>query len=108
MKVLFLNTLLKFSLIPRKYPLPNDILTLYLRKEIDNTILTPEITFTVGQKLEITIIEQPLDFEILNKYEFELKNGTEIIYLGKIQILKAGTNTQNFEYGSQNGRFQYK
>jgi hypothetical protein len=107
MKVLFLNTLLKFSLIPRKYPLPNDILTLSLRKEIDNTILTPAFTFTVGQKLEITIIEQPLDFDILNKYEFELKNGTEIIYLGKIQILKAGTNTQNFEYASQNGRFQY-
>ena len=107
MKVLFLNTLLKFSLVPRKYPLSSDPLTLSLRKEIDNTILTPAITFIVGQKLEITITTQPSDFKVLNKYEFELKNGSEVIYLGRIQILKAGTNTQNFEYGSQNGRFEY-
>lgn len=107
MKVLFLNLPLKISLIPRKYPNLNDILTLSLRKEIDNTILTPAFTYTIGQKLVITITNQPLDFKILNKYDFELKKGSEILYLGKIQILKAGTNTQNFEYGSQNGRFEY-
>lgn len=107
MKVLFLDTPLKISLIPREYPLSNDVLLLSLRKEIDNTILTPAFTFSVGQKLEITITTQPIEFNILDKWEFELKNGSEIIYLGKIQILKEGTNTQNFEYGNQNERFQY-
>lgn len=107
MKVLFLDTPLKISLIPRKYPLENDVLSLTLRKEIDDTILTPEFTFEVGEKLELTITEQPEEFAILDKYEFELKNGDDVIYLGKIQILKEGTSIQNFEYGSQNERFQY-
>ena len=107
MKVLFLDTPLIFSLIPRKFPLANDVLSLSLRKEIDNTILTPDFTFSVGQKLEITIVTQPIEFEVLDKYEIELKNGADIIYLGKLQILKDGTNTQNFEYGNQNGRFTY-
>jgi len=107
MKVLFLDNPLKISLIPRKYPLPNDVLTLTLRKEMDDTILTPAFTFIVGQKLEITITTQPVQFKVLDKFDFELKNGNEVIYLGKIQILKNGTNTQNFEYGSQNQRFQY-
>ena len=107
MKVLFLDNPLKISLIPRKYPLPNAVLTLTLRKEIDDTILTPAFTFTVGDKLELTITTQPIAFKVLDKFDFELKNGSEVIYLGKIQILKNGTNTQNFEYGSQNQRFQY-
>lgn len=107
MKVLFLDNPLKISLIPRKYPLAGDVLTLTLRKEMDDTILTPAFTFTVGQKLELTITTQPVQFKVLDKFDFELKNGSEVIYLGKIQILKNGTNTQNFEYGSQNQRFQY-
>jgi len=107
MKVLFLYNPLKISLIPRKYPLANDVLTLTLRKEMDDTILTPAFTFIVGQKLELTITTQPVQFKVLDKFDFELKNGSEVIYLGKIQILKNGTNTQNFEYGSQNQRFQY-
>jgi hypothetical protein len=108
MKVLFLNTPLVFSLIPRIYPLESDILTLTLRKETGSTILTPEFTFTVGQKLEITITTQPEKFKILDKFEFELKKGNEILYLGKIQILKEGTNIQNFNYAEQNERFTYK
>lgn len=107
MKVLFLDTPLKFSLIPRKYPLSNDVLFLYLRKEINDVILTPDFTFVVGEKLEITITTQPEEFQILDKYEFELKNGDDTIYLGKIQILKEATSIQNFEYEQQNGRFGY-
>lgn len=107
MKVLFLNTPLKFSVIPRVYPLSNDSLSLTLRKEINNIILTPEFTFSVGQKLEITLTEQPIEFAILDKYEIEIKNDNEVIYLGKLQILKEGTNTQDFEYGNNNGRYSY-
>jgi hypothetical protein len=108
MKVLFLNTPLVFSLIPRIYPLESDILTLTLRKETGSTILNPAFTFTVGQKLEITITTQPAQFKILDKFEFELKKGNDVIYLGRIQILKEGTNIQNFNYAEQNERFTYK
>lgn len=107
MKAVFLNTPLTFSLIPRIYPSLSDDLLLTLRKEIDNTILTPEFTFTVDEKLNITITTQPTEFKILDKYEIELTNEGETIYLGKLVILKEGTNTQNFEYGNQNERFTY-
>jgi hypothetical protein len=108
MKVLFLNTPLVFLLIPRIYPSALDNLVLTLRKETGSTTITPAFTFTVGQKLEITITTQPVQFKILDKFEFELKRGDEILYLGKIQILKAGTNIQNFNYAEQNERFTYK
>jgi len=107
MKAVFLNTPLTFSLIPRIYPSLSDTLLLTLRKEIDNTILTPDFTFTVDEKVNITITTQPDNFKILDKYEIELKNESEVIYLGKLVILKEGTNTQNFEYGTQNERFTY-
>jgi hypothetical protein len=108
MKVLFLNTPLVFSLIPRIYPSATDNLILTLRKETGSTTITPAFAFTVGQKLEITITTQPAQFKILDKFEFELKKGNDIIYLGKIQILKEGTNIQNFNYDEQNERFTYK
>jgi len=108
MKVLFLNTPLVFSLIPRIYPLSTDNLVLTLRKETGSTTFTPEFIFTVGQKLQITITTQPAQFKILDKFEFELKKGNDVIYLGKIQILKEGTNIQNFNYAEQNERFTYK
>ena len=108
MKVLFLNSPLKFSLVPRKYPLLTDTLTLTLRKEMTNEIYTPNFTFSVGQKLQVTITNQESYFKILDKFEIEIKNGEETIYLGRLQILKEGTNTQTFEYSSQNERFNYK
>jgi len=108
MKVLFLNTPLFFSLIPRIYPSENDNLVLTLRKETGSAKITPEFTFTVGQKLQITITAQPVQFKILDKFEFELKRGNDILYLGKIQILKQGTDIQNFNYAEQNERFTYK
>ena len=58
MKALFLDTPLTFSLIPRFYPELSDNLSLTLRKEIDNTILTPNFTFTVDEKVNITITYQ--------------------------------------------------
>jgi hypothetical protein len=107
MKAIFLDEPLIFYLIPRKYPLISDTLSLSLRREIDNLTLTPEIEFEIGEKLQITITDQPIEFKTGDKYEIELTNDSEVIYRGKMIILKTGTNTQNFEYGNQNGRFSY-
>jgi len=109
MKVLFLDTPLVFYLIPRVYPIITDTLTLYLRNEITDKTITPAITFTISEKLKITIPAQPTDFKIQNKYEVELKNGSSVIYRGKIIILAEGTDIQNYEYSSQiNAKFKYK
>jgi len=109
MKVLFLTEALTFSLIPRVYPEVSDILVLSLRNEFTDEVITPAITFTITDKLNITITNQPADFKSKNKYDIDLKNGDDLIYLGKMIILEAGTDVQNYEYSSQTTkRFDYK
>lgn len=109
MKVLFLTEALTFSLIPRDYPLLTDVLTLTLRNAQTGVIITPDITFTVTDKLNITLTAQPADFKTQNKYELTLKNGADLIYLGKAIVLEAGTDVQNYENSTQsNERFGYK
>ena len=110
MKVLFLQTPLIFSLIPRKYPDISDILSLELRNESTNTVLNPAISFSIDErKLYVELTTQPADFKTQNKYEITLLNGVEIIYKGKLIVLEAGTDIQNYDYGSQTtSRFQYK
>jgi len=101
MKVLFLTETLEFSAIPRKYPNISDTLTLDLRNENTGEVITPAITFTVTDKLNITITTQPADFKTQNKYEVSVWNEGEIIYKGKLIVLESGTDIQNYNYGSQ-------
>lgn len=101
MKVLFLTEALEFSLIPRKYPIISDTLTLNLRNENTGEVITPAITFSVNDKLNITITTQPTDFKTQNKYEVTILKGSEIIYKGKLIVLESGTDIQNYNYGSQ-------
>jgi hypothetical protein len=109
MKVLFLTEALIFSVIPRSYPLITDTITLSLRNEMTDETITPAITFTVTDKLNITITAQPVDFKTQNKYEVNIKKGTDIIYLGKMIILESGTDVQNYENSTQtNEKFGYK
>ncbi len=108
-KVLFLTETLVFSLIPREYPVATDTLVLILRNEQTKAVITPDITFTVTDKLNITITDQPADFKTQNKYEINVKNGQDLIYFGKMIILEAGTDVQNYEYATQsNKRFGFK
>jgi len=101
MKVLFLDTQLYFTVIPREYPLEIDNISLILRNEFTDEVLTPDISFEVGQKLEITIINQPLAFAENQKYEVQILKDETIIYLGKLIVLKEGTDIQNYEYRQQ-------
>ena len=106
MKVLFLETPLKFSLIPRKYPTNTKNFSLILRNEMTNELISTNCKFYIREKIEITILDQPIDFKNHNKYEIEFKNGAEILYLGKLIVLEQGTDIQNYNYG--NSRFKFR
>lgn len=109
MKVLFIDAVLVFYVIPRDYPIVTDTLTLNLRNESSNKTMSPAVTFEVNEQLKVTITTQPDDFKTQNKYELELKNGSETIYRDKIIILAQGTDVQNYEYNSQpDARYDYK
>lgn len=106
MKVFFLDEALKFSVIPRIFPLEIDNILLTLRNEMTDEVLTPEITFSVGQMLEITITNQPISFAENQKYEIEILKDERTIYLGKAIVLKKDTDIQNYENKqSTNARF---
>lgn len=109
MKVLKLELPLKIYLIPRIYPELLDNISLTLRNEMSNEVLTPNITFSVDQKLEITINEELNYFNENDKFEIEVKKDTETIYLGKMVVLNSSVDIQNYEY-SQNTtkRYDYK
>lgn len=106
MKVLKLTEALKFSLIPRIYPITSDTLVLTLRNEMTNEVLTPAFTFTITDLLNITITTQPTDFKDKNKYEIELKKSANVLYLGKLITLNSGTDVQNFNYGNDKFKFR--
>ena len=108
MKVLFIDTNLNFSLIPRKYPTINDSLSIILRNESTNVEVIPNFSFSVNEKLNITL-ENHSDFRVSNKYEVEIKNNGKRIYLGKLLFLEENTDVQNYDYGSQsNSKFKYQ
>jgi hypothetical protein len=109
MKVLFLNAVLDLYLIPTEYPIATDTLTLEFRNEFTDVKTVSPVSFEITERLKITITTQPADFKIRSKYEIELKNGTDIIYMGKAIVLASGTDVQNYEYNSQpNARYDYK
>ena len=105
MKVLFLDTDLIFSVVPRVYPIALDNLLVTLRNEQTNVSFNADVTFTTNNYLNVTILNQPIDFKVQNKYELTIKNDGNIIYLGKIIVLKEGADVQNYEYKTQNNEY---
>lgn len=109
MKVVFLNQPLVFSCIPRAYPTLGETLLLSLRNELTDVVITPNITYTVDELLNVTITSQPTDFAIENKYEMTIYNNSNIIYMGQLSVLKNGTDLQNYKYKNHSdGGFEYK
>ena len=101
MKVLLYNQPLIFKCIPRDNA-PEDV-TMTLRNELTDVIITVPITYVIDtKKMTVTIPTQPTDFAIQNKYEVIIYSKENIIYIGKLVILKYGTDVQNYEYQNQN------
>jgi hypothetical protein len=97
----------KFNFLPRIPITENDTILLTLRNEINDEILTPNFNFTVNELVEIQIVEDVLTEN--DKYEIEIKKGADIIYLGKLIILNASVNVQNYNYGQNtNKKFSFR
>ena len=104
-----MNTTAIFSVILRVYPSELDIISLTLRNELSDFVITPDISFTVGQRLQVHIEDAIADFKSGNKYEIVIDNAGAVIYRGRLIVVDELTDTQNFEYTTQeNGRFKFK
>ena len=91
-----------FSFVPLKYPQISDYLTIELRNEISNLVITDTCNWIENLgRISLTIPSPQADFETGNKYSFVVKNGTDSIFYGKLTVLDNGTDIQNFEYGNK-------
>lgn len=106
MKILFLNTDYKITLVPKVEIIESDNLTITLRNEMTK-VLTDNIDFTFeinGNYIEITLENLPIGAKAKDKFEFEVKKGAISVYIGKVLVLTDGTNVQN--YTNERSRFQ--
>lgn len=107
MKALILNNSLELHLIPRIYPNNTVNLVLNMRNEMTDEVLTPEIIVYITDLLNITILNT--EFKVQDKFEISLFSDGNLIYLGKLIVLKEGTDVQNYEYNTQkNEIFGYR
>lgn len=108
MKVIILGQPAFFDCVPRVYPKIGDVLSLDLRDELKKVVISPKIEWMTAEKLRISIIGVPEEFISRSKFEIKLKNHDEIIYLGKLLVLDADTDVQNYSNEKQsNSRFTY-
>lgn len=107
MKALILNNSLELHLIPRIYPNNTVNLVLNMRNEMTDEVLTPEIIVYITDLLNITILNT--EFKVQDKFQISLFSDGNLIYLGKLIVLKEGTDVQNYEYNTQkNEIFGYR
>lgn len=107
MKALILNNSLELLLIPRFYPNNTVNLVLNMRNEMTDEVLTPEISVCITDLLNITILNT--EFKVQDKFQISLFSDGDLIYLGKLIVLKEGTDVQNYEYNTQtNEIFGYR
>tara|TARA_R110000822_G_scaffold62632_1_gene154284 strand:+ start:1197 stop:1523 length:327 start_codon:yes stop_codon:yes gene_type:complete len=102
MKVLKLNTPLKISAVVRVAPVLGDILTMTAVNEFSGN--SKEYTLIwdyLRDRLIFYLSNTNTDFVPENKYEITIKNGVNVIYLGKMIVVNQSTDTQNYTPSSQ-------
>lgn len=91
------NPVLK--LVPRYYPLVNDVLTL----EFENGINVP-FNWVLSKNLIVITLTDTSLLKQRENYSFTFLMGTKIIYKGKMIFLKNGTDIQNYTNNSQDNK----
>lgn len=99
MKIIINGQPASFDCIPRIYPKETDSISLVLTNENNKTIVEPSFSFIVAQKLSISL--DSADIVINQKYIIEMRLNNDIIYIGKLMILKEGTDIQNYKNENQ-------
>ena len=102
MKVLKLNTSFEISAVVRIAPVLGDILTVDLVNEFSENSKNYVIEWEyLRNRLIFTLPNTNTDFKASNKYEITIKNGVNIIYLGKMIVVNQATDIQNYTPSSQ-------
>lgn len=100
MKVITLDEPIIY-LVPRVYPELTDDLTIEVVNEETGESFSEDPIWTIEKQLiKIAVLETNLLVPLAN-YEFTLKNGSTIIYKGKMMLVDNNTDIQNFDPQTQ-------
>lgn len=101
MKVIELDTPIELSAVVRTIPQMGDSINIILKNENSGLVIELPTTWTYSkQRLNFTFDIDP-DFKAGNHYQITLKNGSNVIYLGNLLIVKQNTNIQNYTPSTQ-------
>ena len=102
MKVLKLNTSFEISAVVRIAPVLGDVLKVTAINEFSENSKEYTLTWVyLRNRLTFTLPDTNTDFKASNKYEITIKNGVNIIYLGKMIVVNQATDIQNYTPSSQ-------
>ena len=104
MIVLELNTPFNVSVVPRIAPTLLDVINLVTINENTKFTFSYELDWTmVKGRLSFTLPDTNTDYKAGRKYEVTILNDTtsQILYRGKLIVVKEGTNIQNYTPSTQ-------
>jgi len=102
MKVLKLNTPFEVSAVPRIALVSSDVLIFTARDEVTNESVDYTLDWSViNGRLVFELPNTNPDFIAGNKYEIFIKRIDEIVYRGKMIIVKEDTDIQNYTPSKQ-------
>jgi len=102
MKILKLNTPFEISAVPRIALVSSDVLIFTARNENTNVSFNYTLIWSiVSGRLVFELPNTNPDFIAGNKYEIFIKRIDEIVYRGKMIIVKEDTDIQNYTPSKQ-------
>ena len=101
MKVIKLNTPFEVCVVPRIAPTLEDVLIFTAINEFSQVTVTQTITWTQKNGRISFTLASNIDFKAGNKYEISISKGANVIYLGKMIVVKEITDTQNYTPSKQ-------
>lgn len=101
MKIVELDTPVELSAVVRSIPQTGDSINIILKNEVSGLVIDLPTTWTYEKQRLKFSFDIPLDFKAGNHYQITLKNGSNVIYLGNLLVVKEGTNIQNYTPSTQ-------
>ena len=110
MKVIKLGSNVEISAVVRIAPIYWHNLALSARNETTNFVHNIALNWFIRKDRIVFTFDIPTEFEVTNKYEITLYNETtsELIYRGKLIVVKQNTDIQNYTPSKQKTQNRYK
>lgn len=101
MKIVYLDTPVELSAVVRTIPQAGDSINIILKNEVSGLVIDLPTTWTYSKQRLNFSFDIDSDLKAGNHYQITLKNGSNVIYLGNLLVVKQNTNIQNYTPSTQ-------